>query len=462
VRGDLSSAKRVAINMPGSDEVRNLLRDEIIQLREEGCNPTELEAEIGRIGATLERQALSLYEAAYQQASALTPGPDFPYEEPSTLDEIRAARPDGPRRLAAAADDNTLRDRIHGAWLGRCAGCMLGKPVEGKPKAQIDQLLAAAGESALTDYFPPIKKVPEGIGYPGPKSPMLRGNITHGVRDDDTDYTVIGLHYLEENGPDFTSQDIANQWQQHLPFHCVYTAERVAYRNLVNGIMPPESAGFRNPYREWIGAQIRCDAFGYAAPGWPEKAAEFAFRDAAVSHVKNGIYGEMFFAALIAACLVTDNLDEAIDAALGEIPARSRLAEAVAQTRSFCADEDDWEKAWDKISEAYGHYHGVHTINNAALVLMGLLYGMREDDPAALYEKAIALAVHGGWDTDCNGATAGSVAGALIGAGAVPEKWTSVLDDRLESIVVGMTDNRISDLAERTFRAARKVLGEAP
>jgi hypothetical protein len=107
----------------------------------------------------------------------------------------------------------------------------------------------------------------------------------------------------------------------------------------------------------------------------------------------------------------------------------------VTQTRAFCADEDDWQKAWDRIYEAYGHYHGVHTINNAALVLMGLLYGMREDAAGAFYEKAIALAVHGGWDTDCNGATAGSVAGALVGAKALPEKWTAPLNDGLESIV---------------------------
>ena len=103
---------------------------------------------------------------------------------------------------------------------------------------------------------------------------MLRGNITHGVRDDDTDYTVLGLHIMEEKGVDFTSRDVASQWQEHLPYFLVYTAERVAYRNIVNNIWPPESAAFQNPYREWIGAQIRCDAFGYAAPGWPEKHAK--------------------------------------------------------------------------------------------------------------------------------------------------------------------------------------------
>ena len=444
--------------MPAWSEYERILREEIVQLREEGCKADELEAEISRIGASLERQAQTMYDAAYAQAGELKPEPGFDYDEPSTLDEIQAARPDGPRRIADPPD--TLLDRVHGAWLGRCAGCMLGKPVEGRPKWQIDALLEAAGEPALTDYFPPIENVPEGIHYPGPSSDMLRGNITHGVRDDDTDYTVLGLHIMEEKGVGFTSRDVASQWQEHLPYFLVYTAERVAYRNIVNNIWPPESATFQNPYREWIGAQIRCDAFGYVAPGWPEKAAELAFRDAAVSHVKNGIYGEMYFAALIAAALATDSLAEAMDAALPEIPAKSRFAEMVVKTQQFCEGEDDWRGAWEKINAEYGHYHGVHTINNAALVLMGLLYADREDGPAAFYETAITLSVHGGWDTDCNGATAGSVAGALLGASKLPGKWTGVLKNRLESIVIGLTDNSITDLAERTVRMAVKVLTE--
>jgi ADP-ribosylglycohydrolase len=446
--------------MPRSQELEGLLHSEIVQLREEGCDTRELEAEMQRVRKSLEQQAVALYETLYGQAAELAPQPGFGYVEPSDLAGIRAARPDGPRRVGAPPSDEHLADRILGAWLGRCAGCMLGKPVEGRTKAQIDAILAAAGEPELTDYFPPIPDAPADLHWHAPDNLLLRGNITHGVRDDDTDYTVIGLHTLEENGPGFTSLDVANQWQQHLPYHCVYTAERVAYKNLVDGLVPPESATFRNPFREWIGAQIRCDAFGYAAPGRPEKAAEFAFRDAAVSHVKNGIYGEMFFAALIAASLVLDDLDQALDAALAEIPARSRLTEAVAQTRAFCAEEADWRNAWERINAAFGRYHPVHTINNAALVLMGLLYGARENDPAACYERAICLAVWGGWDTDCNGATAGSVAGALLGAQKLPAKWTGVLNDRLESIVVGLTDNRISDLAERTVRVAKKVAEE--
>jgi hypothetical protein len=50
----------------------------------------------------------------------------------------------------------------------------------------------------------------------------------------------------------------------------------VAYRNFVQAIEPPESAVFRNPCREWIGAQIRADFYRYAALGRPEFAVELA------------------------------------------------------------------------------------------------------------------------------------------------------------------------------------------
>src|SRR5205085_4037663 len=68
---------------------------------------------------------------------------------------------------------------------------------------------------------------------------------------------------------------------------------------------------------------------------------------------------------------------------------------------------------WDETN----HHDWCHTNSNAQVVTLALLYG--EDD----YEKTITLAVTAGFDTDCNGATAGSVWGIVHGVTAIPSKW---------------------------------------
>ena len=442
------------------------LKEELISLREEGYEVAEqmhrLEAITGGEGAAAARERASIYETL----GDLRRRPDFAFEEPSGLEEIRAARPEGPRQLRGRLGKRFLSDRTRGAWLGRSAGCLLGKICEGKHRRTIERDLRALGAWPLSDYWPAVAELPEGfafigdeipagaevIRYPRPDSPLLRGNITRMARDDDMDYPILGLHVLEACGPGFSTADVGRIWLQSLPYHCVYTAERVAYKNLVMGLEPPATATHQNPYREWIGAQIRADIWGWAAPGRPELAAEYAWRDAALSHTKNGIYGEMFFAALLAAAFVESNLHKLIEIGLSEIPRDCRLREAVLDTVAWCGADANWEATWEKINHKYGHYHGVHTINNAAVVLMGVLHSGGD------YEKAIAMAVMGGWDTDCNGATAGAIMGAIMGSDALPAKWISPLNDRISSIVVGFSDTKISQLARRTCAVQQLVL----
>jgi len=446
--------------MPGSYPSETYLREELVALEEEGFDTSEARQKLDRIAgrgeAGAERQVL------LDGLAALPRRPGFGYVEPSDLGGIRAARPEQPSGYPRKMSKQSLADRTLGAWLGRSAGCLLGKPCEGWHRQQIEKALRAVNAWPLSDYWPVVRDLPEGffyrsrgsggeegIPYPSPGDASLKENIKQMTRDDDMDYPIIGLHILESHGAGFTTRDVGNAWLARLPYHCVYTAERVAYRNLVNGLQPPDTATCQNPYREWIGAQIRADIWGWAAPGNPELAAELAWRDAALSHTKNGIYGEMFFAALLAAAFVESDLHELIEIGLSQVPAQCRLREAILDTVKWCAEDAAWETTWEKLNTKYGHYHGVHTINNAAVVVMGLLHSGGE------YERAIAIAVMGGWDTDCNGATAGSVMGTILGAKGLPAQWIAPLRDRISSIVVGFTEMRISELARRT-RALQK------
>ncbi len=425
-----------------------LLRQELNQRKEEGVDVSALAAQIEVLADDAPAAQVDLL---YEQLAALPVRSDFPYTEPSDLAGIRAARPAGPRTLPRP-DEAALSKKLLGAWLGRAAGCQLGKPVEGLPKHEIERYLTLANAYPLNDFVPLLDPVPEGLWLHPSAGVSTKGNFNEMARDDDMDYTILGLHILETYGAAFTTENVAEAWLLNLPYHMVYTAERIAYRNLVDELSLDQVPAYRNPFREWIGAQIRADGWGYASACLPEQAAEYAWRDASLSHVKNGVYGEMWASALIAAAFAEPSgtptlasIRRVIETGLSEIPANCRLAEAIHDVIAWHTEIPDWTTAWDKTNAKYGNYFWVHTINNAALVTLGLLYGDGD------YARSIGIAVMGGWDTDCNGATVGSILGAMMGVDALPKRWIEPFNDRLRSAVIGFDNSRFTDLAQRTL-----------
>lgn len=432
--------------MPSLNTLRILVHDEILQRSEEGADTTDFLTRWQQA-----QDAQSLWNL-YHQLQALPIREDFPYHEPNDLASIQQARDEGIRRFRMTICEDDLLDRIYGAWLGRVAGCMLGKPVEGWSHERIQQYLTGADAYPLSDYLPPETRTPP-EGVPQPYTWCTKGHIHAGERDDDTDYTILGLYLFEKYGASFTTRHVGDAWLNLLPAYQTYTAERQAYINLVNELPLEEVPLHLNPYREWIGARIRADFWGYVTPGCPEKAAEFAYRDATLSHVKNGVYGEMFAAAMIAAAFATQDIYEIIHAGAAQIPAQSREAEMIRDCLQWRRECQNWQEALQRLlNRYYGKYHPVHTVNNDAIVLNALLWGWPD------FEQVITIAVMQGMDTDCNGATAGSIWGAAFGAKALPLKWTEPLHDTLYSALFGFAQNRIHTLAKRTLLQATKVL----
>ncbi|NRQ37166.1 ADP-ribosylglycohydrolase family protein [Nonomuraea sp. NN258] len=365
-----------------------------------------------------------------------------PLPEPSDLAGIIAATPAWP--AGRTREKRVDPSRVHGAWLGRAAGCVLGKPVEKIPRAGIREIAQATGNWPIEGWFT-ARGLPAEVAERWPwnrRSAVnsLAENIDGIPEDDDLNYPLLALSLLERHGRGFGTEDVAKLWLDELPAGRTFTAERIAYRNLLDGLEPPHTATFRNPFREWIGAMIRTDVYGWVNPGDPATAAECAWRDARLTHTANGIYGAMFAAAMCAASLVAGSVTEVVEAGLSVLPPGSRLHEAVRLAVADATREPDFERVLDLLHERHGGLHWVHTINNAALVAAALVHGQGD------VTRSIAGAVAAGWDTDSAGATVGSIAGALNGG--VPERW--LMRDSLASSLTGFDGVGLDELARRT------------
>ncbi|MFF5636710.1 ADP-ribosylglycohydrolase family protein [Streptomyces sp. NPDC012825] len=392
-------------------------------------------------------------------ASAPRPVPDAPRETSGPrAHEGAAPRPGGgppsPGAAAEAAHDPALLPRLHAAWLGRAVGCLLGKPVEKLPLPAIRALARATGNWPLSTWFT-ARGVPPGLLAAHPwnrrsAATSLAENIDGMPEDDDLNYPLLNLLLLQRYGRDFTTADVARLWLDELPAGRTFTAERVAYRNLLDGIEPPLTAVRRNPFREWIGAQIRADVHGWTHPGDPAAAAAQAYRDAVLTHTANGVYGAMFVAATVAAAASgTADVHRALAAGLAVVPPRSRLARAVRRGIAHARAHPDFDAVADRLHAELGGYHWVHAVPNAALLAAALTHADGD------FSRSVCAAVSGGWDTDSNGATAGSVAGLLAGRpDRLPERWTSPLKNRLATSVPSFDGIGFDTLAALTHLEA--------
>jgi ADP-ribosylglycohydrolase len=432
---------------------------ELRQLEDEGRDSTPVRRKLMRLAALGDEK---LFLPANQEklgrlldeAQTLKMRKGYPFDEPSDLRGIRKRRPRGPRAFRKRLPDRQIRDRITGAWLGRCVGCLLGKPVEGVRTPDLWGFLKLTKQWPLSDYIRFGVRGKARTQYAHLARRAWCDDIDHMPVDDDTNYTTTGHLIVKQCGPDFTPADVAQFWLRNIPMLATCTAERVAYRNFALQIQPPASASFRNPYREWIGAQIRADAFGYVNVGNPQRAAEFAWRDACISHIKNGIYGEMLMAAAIAAAPYCEGPRDILRAALAEVPKTSRLhidlTEAIAWHREGLTYDEAVAKIHEKWDENVGH-DWCHTNSNAVICAAALLWG--EGD----FETSICRAVQPCFDTDCNGATVGSIVGMMLGARALPAKWTGKLNNTLKTSLVGYETVEITAIADETFRLHKAI-----
>ena len=456
--------------MPGYASWKDLFALEYLQLYEEGypvgaAIQPNYSAEYLPRRSRVATDTATLTEADWEEAyyslwSVRERGirADFPFNEPDDFQSIIADAADGPS-LEPLSDDD-YAERIKGAWHGRIAAVILGKPFEIHVDRQfIKRYLESVDAYPLNDWAP----------YTSPKlditlrsKPSTLGNVQYAEPDDDIHYTILALMLLEEHGFGFSKLDVANNHLRNIPYHWLWSCTRQSYYHMVNitDDRPVEDQIDEfptkiNPWREGINTAIRADFWGYISPSDPRRAARIAYREVTLNAVKNGVYSSMFVAGALSATLSHNpTIDTIIQGGLSVIPRRSRLAHIVHEVRAWYESDADWVRVCDRIYDKYGHLPFLHSLHNMAFVVLSLLHGNLD------YSKTITTAVMCGMDTDCTSGTAGSIVGAAIGYDGLDQRWIEPLNDHVKTVVAGFGHGSISGLVQRNIDLWHKLKDE--
>jgi len=229
------------------------------------------------------------------------------------------------------------------------------------------------------------------------------------------------------------------------------------------GLEPPVSGYYNNWFKDGMGSPIRSEVWACVAPGHPRIATRYAFEDAICDHAGGeGVYGELFNAAVEAAAFVVPDRSKLIEIGLSFIPEDCLTAQAIGAAVRAHAEGQTWEDARGRVLEATPNHNSQYAPINLGFQLVGWLYGTDFGD-------ALCKAVNCGYDTDCTGATLGSILGLTAGRSGLPARWVEPLGDEIATNESNGGLRHVSDgpnpipttlgeLAERIEVVAHRVL----
>ena len=309
---------------------------------------------------------------------------------------------------------DVLRDKILGCWNGKNAGGVVGAPFEAK-RGVFD-----------IDFY--VQK-------------DINGNPP---ANDDLDLQLLWLCGVERFGRQINSDILADYWMSYIiPNWAEYGT---AKNNMRGGMKPPVSGKWNNNFGQSCGCFIRSELWACLAPGHPEIAVRLAYEDAICDHWGEGVYGELFCAALESAAFVENDLYKLVEIAFSYIPENCQVAKAVKIAMDCYNSGKTWQEARKAILTETPGTFGIQNVrpcdveedfpeaepgcdapSNIGLTILGILYG--EGD----FGKSLCIAVNCGEDTDCTAATLGAMFGIIHGNSKLPEKWMAPIGNKINT-----------------------------
>ena len=316
------------------------------------------------------------------------------------------------------------RDKVYACWLGKNIGGTLGGKWECRRYTH-----------ALTFYEPvPDKAAP----------------------NDDLDLQLVWLRMLEDVGIDPSVRTFAEYWERYAKRY-PWNEYGFFMRNYGRGLRPPVAGCFENYFVDEMGSPIRSEIWACLHPGDPHAAARMAWKDSALDHAGGeGTCGEMFWAAVEAAAFVEKDPMTLIRLGLNMIPLASHLGRSVREAVWCYENGLTWGEARERIATRFGHLQPCNAIPNHGFIIIGWLYGKDFGD-------RLCKTVNCGYDTDCTGATLGSLLGILEGTAGIPDEWRKPIGE--EIVLHQFTGDceppsTIAELTDRTAALAEKAMAD--
>jgi len=313
------------------------------------------------------------------------------------------------------------RDKVYGCWMGKNIGGTIGAPHEGKRYA------------LGLDFYDPVPD--------------------KAAANDDLDLQLVWLQMLEEKGIDPALPVFAEYWAKHASSY-PWNEYGFFMRNYTRGLRPPVAGCFENYFVDEMGSPIRSEIWACLFPGDPQAAARMAWKDSALDHAGGeGMWGEMFWAAVESAAFVEKDPLTLIRLGLNMVPLSSHVARSIREAVWCYQNKKNWGDARERIASRFGTIQPCNAVPNHGFTIIGWLYGKDFGDK-------LCKAVNCGYDTDCTGATLGSLLGILEGNKGIPENWKKPVGDNI--VLHQFTrflnaPKTISDLTERTIALAEKA-----
>ena len=308
-----------------------------------------------------------------------------------------------------------LRDRIYGCLAASRVGSAMGAPVEGWSPERIRET-----HGYVDRFLPYLHYAYRGVTWQRPP----------GTTEDGIERQKLMCEAIIARQDRITADDLARTSVELTSLDKMwYTTEPDDQRlmQFMKAGVPPAEVGRLSNWHALNAVARASHPIGLINAGDPDGAARdvadigrLYFKPTDIALVWAGVYVAGIASAVAPGATVDSVLATARGYASDPMKREiDRALEIVGRAADYEAMRAEFYKLYNGVGIPYAMSSASETVSKALAI-----FAFSKGDP----KQAILAAVNFGRDTDCLAATAGGLAGALTGVGAVPAEWIEQLD----------------------------------